>query len=114
MSMTDAQAKKLGSLVSSARRQRGLSLRSLAAEVGIDHSWIGYLEQGQFKEPAADRLARIAQALAIPIGRINYLSKGAVQAGLPQPDVYFRAKYDLTAEESAKVQRYIDDLRGQA
>lgn len=114
MSMTQAQAKKLGALIASARKQLGLSLRGLAAATGIDHSWIGYLEQGQYKEPAADRLAKLAQVLGLPIERIDYLSKGAVQAGLPQPDVYFRAKYGLSSEDSSKVQRYIDELRGQA
>jgi transcriptional regulator with XRE-family HTH domain len=114
MSMTQAQAKKLGALIASARKQRGLSLRGLAAATGIDHSWIGYLESGQYRDPAGDRLATIAQVLGIETERIDYLSKGAVQAGLPQPDVYFRAKYGLTPEKTAQAERYIEELRGQA
>ncbi len=30
---------------------------------------------------------------------------------LPEPRIYFRAKYDLTPEEIAQVERYIERLR---
>ena len=113
MSMTKTQAKKLGTLIASVRHQRQLSLRELAAVAGIDHSWIGYLEKGQFAEPAPERLAKIAQVLVIPLERVDYLAKGAVQAGLPEPEVYFRARYGITADQAAKLDRAAEEMRRQ-
>lgn len=111
MSMTEAQASKLGALIAAARAKAGLSLADLATQVNTHRSWIGYLEQGHYLDPAPERLAMIAQVLGVPIQRIDRITKGAVQAGLPQPSVYFRAKCGLSAEDAARVERYVEGLR---
>lgn len=111
MGMTPSQAKQLGTVVARARARKGLSLRELATELGVATAWIGFLEQGRYVDPAPDRLARIAEVLDIEPGRIDRLTKGAMTAGLPAPRAYFRAKYDLSAEQAEQVERYIERLR---
>ncbi len=111
MSMTNAQAKQLGTLIARARLRQNRSLRELAAALGVHSSWLGFLEQGRFLDPAPDRLARLAQALDIAPGRIDRITKGAVSEGLPDMRTYFRAKYDLTPEQAAQVERYVERLR---
>jgi transcriptional regulator with XRE-family HTH domain len=111
MSMTQAQAKQLGRLIARARTRKNRSLRELAAELGVHSSWLGFLEQGRYLDPAPDRLARLAQVLDIAPARIDRITKGAVSEGLPDMRTYFRAKYDLTPEQAAQVERYVKRLR---
>jgi transcriptional regulator with XRE-family HTH domain len=111
MSLSTTQAKQLGALVAGARAKKGLSLRALAAELGIGTTWLAELEAGKYLEPAPDRLAQLAEALDIKASRIDRLAKGAVTEGLPELRTYFRAKYDLSPEEIEKVERYVKRLR---
>ena len=111
MGMTQAQAKRLGKLIASARGKKGLSSRALAIELGVANGWIAELENGRFLDPAPDRLARLAEVLDIETSRIDHIMRGAMAEGLPGPRAYFRAKYDMNPEEIAKVVRYIERLR---
>lgn len=114
MSMTQAQARKLGELIASARAKKGLSTRGLATELDVAYGWITELENGRFLDPAPDRLARLAEALDIDPNRIDRIMRGAMADGLPGAKAYFRAKYDLSPEDIAKVERYIERLRSAA
>jgi transcriptional regulator with XRE-family HTH domain len=111
MGMTPNQAKQLGAVVAKARARRGWSIRELATQLGVHASWVGFLEQGRFVDPAPDRLARIAELLDITAGRMDRLTRGAVSEGLPELGTYFRAKYDLSPEQIEQVQRYVRRLR---
>jgi transcriptional regulator with XRE-family HTH domain len=108
MKLTAAQAQALGRLIATARRRKGLSVRQAAALLGVNKSWLSYLEQGRIIEaPAADRLARVSDVLAIPPARIDRLTKGTVTANLPGVRAYFRAKYQLAPEEVERIARYV-------
>ncbi|MER6329255.1 helix-turn-helix transcriptional regulator [Streptomyces sp. NPDC001034] len=48
------------------RRERGLGLRTLAAQVGCRHTTIGHYETG-YRVPSTPRLAELAHALATPM-----------------------------------------------
>ncbi|HXZ71576.1 MAG TPA: helix-turn-helix transcriptional regulator [Streptosporangiaceae bacterium] len=111
MSMTSSQARRLGLLVAKARGRKAVSLRDLAWQVGVHTSWLGRLEQGDFADPAPDRLARVAEALDIEPERIDRITKGAVADGLPGMRTYFRAKYALSPEQVAQIERYVNRLR---
>lgn len=111
MNLTPAQAKQLGTVIATARVRKGLSMRVLAAELGIKPTWLAELEAGHYLDPAPDRLAQLAEVLEIKPSRIDRLTKGAASEGLPELRTYFRAKYDLTPEEIEKVERYIERLR---
>jgi transcriptional regulator with XRE-family HTH domain len=106
--MTTAQAKQLGALVARARARKGLSLRDLAGQLGLARSWLGYLEQGRYVDPGPDRLARIAEALDLEPTQIDRITRGAVSDGLPDMRTYFRAKYALTPEQIAQIERYVE------
>ncbi len=114
MSMTPAQAESLGALIVKARARKGLTMRALAAQIGVAVGWIAKLEAGQFVDPASDRLAKLSSLLDIPPSRINRITGGAMTNGLPEPRVYFRAKLGLTAEETDEVERHIRRLRGKS
>ena len=111
MGMTAHQAKQLGRLVARARAKKALSLNDLSGLIGGDRSWIGFIEQGQYSAPSPERLARLAEALDIEPAAIDRITKGAVANGLPGLRTYFRAKYDLTPEQVAQVERYVERLR---
>jgi transcriptional regulator with XRE-family HTH domain len=70
MGMTPTQAKQLGAVVARARTKKGWSIRELAKQLGVHASWVGFLEQGRYVDPAPDRLARIAELLDIEPGRM--------------------------------------------
>lgn len=110
--MTETQSKKLGELIARARTRRGMSTRQLATRVGVAYGWISGVEAGRFREPAANRVARIAEVLDIEPSRIDRLTKGSIAGGLPGMRTYFRAKYDLTPDQIGQIERYIDRLRG--
>jgi transcriptional regulator with XRE-family HTH domain len=114
MGMTPERAEELGMLIAKARVRKALSTRALAQQVGVAYGWLSELEAGRFLEPAPDRLAKLSEALNISPARINRLTNGAMTAGLPTPQVYFRAKYGLSADQAARVQRYVDRLRRDA
>jgi transcriptional regulator with XRE-family HTH domain len=108
MSLTTAKAKELGELVAKARARKGVSTRKLEAEVGVSNVWITKLEAGVFLDPSPSLLAKLAEALDIEPRRIDRLMPGAVADSLPGMRTYFRAKYDMSPDDIAKVQRYID------
>lgn len=114
MGMTPTQAKQLGAVIAKARAKKGLSIRELAAQLEVHASWVGFLEQGRYVDPAPDRLARIAELLDIDASRMDRLTRGAVSEGLPELRTYFRAKYDLTPEEIEQVERYVRRLRSKS
>ena len=111
MSMTQSQAKQLGQLIARARQRQNLSVRALAALVGVSSSWISEVETATYLDVSPDRLARVAQVLDIEPSRIDRLTKGSVADSLPELRTYFRAKYDLMPEEIEKIQKYVDRLR---
>jgi len=109
--MTEAQAKKLGELLMHTREKQGLSLRTLAERVGVDYSWITRIEQGAFTNPAADRLARVAEALRIDPARIDRASHNYLADSLPSVHTYFRSKEKASPEEIAEIEAAIRKIR---
>jgi transcriptional regulator with XRE-family HTH domain len=107
MSITTVQARKLGALIAKARSRKDLSVRDIADRIGVSTGWVGELEQGRFRDPSPDRLARIAEVLDIEPGRIDRITKGSVSGSLPGMRTYFRAKYDLSPEQIERVERYV-------
>lgn len=107
MSMTPSQAKQLGRLIAKARARKGLSYRVLALQLGVAFGWLSELEDGRFVDPAPDRLARLAEVLDIEPSKIDRITQGSMADSLPEVRTYFRAKYGLTPEQSAQIERYV-------
>ena len=53
-----------GKRVRELRKERGLSQVELAAKVGIDRSYMGFLERGE-RNPSLEVIAKIAEALSV-------------------------------------------------
>lgn len=113
MSMTPLQAQSLGALIAKARVVKGVSVRALAEQLGLNFSWLSKLEAGRYADPSPERLTRLAEALEIEPARIDRITKGSVAASLPGMRTYFRAKYGLTPDEADRVARYVQRLRRQ-
>lgn len=109
--MTDAQARKLGAIVSRARSRKGLSLREAAAKVGISYVWLNDLESGRYSDPAPDRLARLAETLGIDPVAIDRVNHDVLANSLPDVRTYFRAKEGLTAQQLDEVEATLQRLR---
>jgi transcriptional regulator with XRE-family HTH domain len=111
VSLTVTQARKLGTMIASARTRKGVAQAPLAAELGVAVGWIAGLEQGRFLDPSNERLARIAEALEIEPKRIEQITRRNVANGMPGMRTYFRAKYDLTPEQIDRIERYVSRLQ---
>lgn len=99
-------AARLGEFVKKLRTERGLSIRALAAQAGVDFSWLAKLERGQRNSPAARSLWRVARALDVETADL-YLEAGFGDAhGLPGFRPYLRAKYHLPPEAIAQLEDY--------
>lgn len=109
--MTDKQASQLGRLLAHARRNRGLSLRAVAALADIAYPWLSRIERGEFNDPAPERLTRVIDALGIDPERVNRITHGHVSSSLPGIQTYFRAKFDLSPEEIEIIERTVREIQ---
>jgi transcriptional regulator with XRE-family HTH domain len=99
-------AARLGSYVTKLRTERGLSIRALAGQAGVDWSWLAKLEHGRYVSPDARSLWRVARALDVETADL-YLEAGFGDArGLPGFRPYLRAKYHLPQEAIAQLEDY--------
>lgn len=114
---------QLGQVLRTAREAKGMSSRQLEALVGIPAPTILRIEQGEFSSPAPDKLARIANALDVPLADVYAIAEYAAPKQLPNLSPYLRTKYrDLPDEAAAQIEAYARrlakrhgvDLRGPA
>lgn len=109
--MTEKQLKSLGELIAKARNKHGVSLRQLAEQIDADSSWIQRVEQGLVKEPSPERLAELIDVLDLNAARMDRVSGGYIKQGLVGSRSYFRAKYDLTPEQTEQIEDEIKKLK---
>ena len=93
------------------RIERGLSFRVLGAMADVDPGTIVRLEQGEFASPAPDKLARIADALDLPLEDVYAIAEYAAPKQLPTLKPYLRTKYPALNDESAdQIEAYAQRL----
>lgn len=109
--MNDLQAARLGRLLAQARRNKGMSLRTVAERAGVEHNWLTRVEQGRFNQPAPERITRVIEILGIDPERIDRITKGHVSNSLPGVRTYFRAKYDLNQEEIDQIESTVKEIQ---
>jgi transcriptional regulator with XRE-family HTH domain len=109
--MIEKQAQRIGRMIATARRNKGLSLRQVSEQTGIPHTWLFRMEHGEFLAPTPDRLVRLAETLGVDPDKIERVAKGQMSNSLPGVRTYFRAKYDLTTEEIDKIERTVQDIQ---
>jgi transcriptional regulator with XRE-family HTH domain len=97
----------LGNRMRQRRAELGMSLNDLATATGLHKSFLSRLESGEVRQPAADSLRRIAQALGLPETELYGLLDRRARDQLPPLQPYLRAKYDLPDEIIADVTAYL-------
>lgn len=93
------------------RTASGLSLYELAKRSGIDRSRIKRMEDGEIKVPTLDVVHKLARALEADVEDFYDACWQTTGQPLPSMPIYFRAKYDLPADQIQEVERYIERLR---
>ena len=91
--MEPKQAAELGHLIRARRNDLGLSIRQLAEQAEMNFATLSRIEQGQFAAPGPDKLARIAEALAISTTDLFILAGYTGPSDLPSFQPYLRGKY---------------------
>jgi transcriptional regulator with XRE-family HTH domain len=108
--MTETQAKRLGQLIVANRQRQSLTVRATAGKADVPHPWLVRVEAGMFTNPAPDRLARLAEALAIDPARIDHVSGNYLAHSLPSVRTYFRSKEKASPEEIAEIEAAIGKI----
>jgi transcriptional regulator with XRE-family HTH domain len=58
--------KKFGKRIQDLRKERGMTQEDLAGEVGVDRSYMGFLERGE-KNATLDKIGKIAKAFRVKL-----------------------------------------------
>jgi len=56
--------KKFGQRVKELRKNKGLTQEDLAFAIGVDRSYMGFIERGE-RNPTLDKIGKIAKALKV-------------------------------------------------
>jgi transcriptional regulator with XRE-family HTH domain len=109
--MDPEQAQRLGSYLRERREARGITLRQLGLDLGVDKTQILRLEQGAVASPRADLLAGIAAGLDLPVADVYGMAGYAASDELPSFTPYLRAKYrELPEDAVVQLERYFARL----
>lgn len=91
--MDEQQARSLGTFLRSEREAKDISLRKLAAAIGVDKAQLIRLEQGKVASPRADLLGDIATVIGVELADLYGLAGYTRPTELPAFAPYLRAKY---------------------
>lgn len=97
----------LGTVVRAYREETGFSQRQLAAMVGMHHSLLARIENGDVTQPSAELLQRLADTLEIDAQEL--LQFIGVRPVIPEPTMYFRREFGLSDAEAEEMVRFIKD-----
>jgi len=110
--MTETSSQRLGQLIRQRREQRGWSTVELAERTSITQSNIVRMEQGNIASPGPERLARVADVLAIPLADLYSLAGYPLTTELPSLPTYLRTKYrELPTPAQEELAAYVARLR---
>jgi transcriptional regulator with XRE-family HTH domain len=109
--MDEKQAKALGELLRSRRKELGMSTHELGRLVGTRNSTIMRLEQGAFAAPRPDKLARIAEALGMSLADVYARAGYLVPDELPTFHAYLPLRYrDLPQTAVDELSKLFEEL----
>lgn len=102
----------LSSFLKLTREKRGLSVRELALKASVSHTEIFRIEKGERTNPSITMLKALADALNVSVS--DFLQACGIESEKPATE-YSAAGLsdasDLSTEELAEVQKYIDFLK---
>jgi transcriptional regulator with XRE-family HTH domain len=93
LKMQQNQPRRFGEWLRQRRQEARLSTTELARRADTTDATIVRIEHGQISAPAADKLARIAEALEVSLADVYAMAGYAVPAELPSFQPYLRRKY---------------------
>lgn len=103
----------LGEYIRRRRTAKGWTLDQAEAESNVDRTYWSKLELGLFKQPDPRNLARIADALDVPLQDLYGLAGYTLPEHLPALSPYLRSKYHLPPEAIEQLESYFTFLRHQ-
>jgi transcriptional regulator with XRE-family HTH domain len=98
--MNPQRAQRLGEFLRHRREELEMSARMLARLVNVRDSTIMRLERGAYAAPAADKLARIAEALKLELADVYALAEYVIPSSLPSFPHYLATRYPLLPQEA--------------
>ncbi len=99
---------ELGLYIRRQRQRERMTIRQLADAAGVDFSWLGRLERGEYASPDARLLGAVARGLGLDPSDLNILAGYPSGDGLPEFAPYLRAKYDLPADVVSQLEANFD------
>lgn len=109
--MSKFDAPTFGDYLRSVRERAGLSLRELAAAVGVSAPYLMRLETGARSKPSPDVLQRLADALGVDAADLFAFFGVRPAATLPSTRTYFRRKLGVNANEADVLAKLIEDYQ---
>lgn len=103
----------LGSFVKARRESKGLSRRQVADACGVDYSYIGKLESGEYRHPSPLVLDAIAREIGCKPTDLYVLAGYKIGGDLPGFGPYLRATTHLPPEAIDQLESYFAFLRSQ-
>jgi transcriptional regulator with XRE-family HTH domain len=112
--MNQDRAQRLGEFLRARRIELGLSARQVARTVDVRDSTIMRLERGTYAAPAANKLARIAEALELDLADVFSLAGYVVPSSFPALPHYLKVRYpELGDEAIGQLHEHLNQLMGQ-
>lgn len=100
----------LGAYLREQREAAGYSLRQVAQLAGVQHTYLFRIENDTYTNPQPEYLQRIADVLELDVGEL-YAFLG-MRPKLPEPRIYFRKAYGVSATEADEIVRMLDERYG--
>ncbi|MVO87893.1 helix-turn-helix domain-containing protein [Streptomyces sp. p1417] len=66
-----ASVRPKGQAIRAIREARGMSIRALQSETGLNRGYLSRLERGLVREPGEQQVRRVATALRVPVDVIT-------------------------------------------
>jgi len=101
----------LGQFLRYERQRLGLSLRQLSSQVGVHASYLGRIETGDYKQPTAEVLQKIAAVLGVSYADLFAVTGYRIPEELPSFVPYLRSRYNVSEEDARRLARYFRRLR---
>lgn len=109
--LTINQAERIARLLLKRRQELGLNTREVAQRAGISHGSVNLMERAVNLAPGPEVLRSLAAALDIPLSDLYVLAGWLPADELPSLRPYMRAKYDLTPDELAELDDYLERVQ---
>jgi transcriptional regulator with XRE-family HTH domain len=102
----------LGAAIQTARKNRGWRVADLAREANLDGSVLVRIESDYIRQPDPRKLARLANALDLPVDRLYNLAGYPIGRQLPSFQPYLRDRYrNLPAPAIEELTRYFEYIQ---